>query len=145
MKTLVTVMAMLVLLAPVVAGAQGTSPQAPPSPQTPSVPGSPSTAPEPIPPRAQAPRTPDATTPRTPDAVAPGDRVEDGGRIFGLSPMAAVIAGLVILGVIIALVASRRRDRDVVVDTRADVGFPPERPLGTPESEIERERRRRAS
>ena len=61
------------------------------------------------------------------------------------SPLVAVIFGLIILGVIIALMAGRRRDRDVAVDTRIDTPLPPERPLGTTESDLERERRRRAS
>jgi hypothetical protein len=60
-----------------------------------------------------------------------------------MSVLAWALLGLIVLGVIIALIASRRRDRDVVIETRTDVGL--DRPLGTTESEIERERRRRAS
>jgi hypothetical protein len=150
----VIAIATLALLAPALAGAQSPTPQTPPASQAPPAPatpppapGSPSTpAPDPAQPRTPAPATPDATAPRAPDApAAPGDRVEGEGRVFGLSPLVAVIFGLIILGVIIALLAGRRRDRDVVVDTRIDAPFPPERPLGTPESDIERERRRRAS
>jgi 2-oxoglutarate dehydrogenase E2 component (dihydrolipoamide succinyltransferase) len=156
MKSFVIAIATLALLAPALAGAQSPAPPAPqappaspapPAPATPPAPGSPSTpAPDPAQPRTPAPATPDATAPRAPDApAAPGARVEGEGRVFGLSPLVAVIFGLIILGVIIALLAGRRRDRDVVVDTRIDAPFPPERPLGTPESDIERERRRRAS
>jgi 2-oxoglutarate dehydrogenase E2 component (dihydrolipoamide succinyltransferase) len=151
MKTLVIAIATLVLLAPALAGAQNPPPQAPQAPAAPAAPapapGAPSTpAPESTTPRAQTPATPDSAAPRAPDAPAvPGDRVEGEGRILGLSPLVAVIFGLIVLGVIIALVASRRRDHDVVVETRVDTPLPPERPLGMPESEIERERRRRAS
>jgi hypothetical protein len=150
MKTLVIAIATLALLAPGLAGAQNPAPQtapAPPAPATPPpAPGSPSTpAPDPAAPRTQTPATPDATAPRAPDATVPGDRVEGDGRILGLSPLVAVIFGLIILGVIIALLAGRRRNRDVVVQTPVDTPLPPERPLGMPESEIERERRRRAS
>jgi hypothetical protein len=145
MKTFVIAIATLALLAPALAGAQSPTPQTQPAPATPPpAPGSPSTpAPDPAQPRTQPPATPDATAPRAPGT--PGDRVEGEGRVFGLSPLVAVIFGLIILGVIIALLAGRRRDRDVVVDTRIDAPLPPERPLGMPESEIERERRRRAS
>jgi hypothetical protein len=150
MKTVVIAIATLALLGPALAGAQSSAPQTPPAAQTPPAPatpppapGSPSTpAPDPAQPRTQAPGTPGAPAPRAPDA--PADRAPGEGRIFGLSPLVAVIFGLIILGVIIALMASRRRD-DVVVDTRIDTPLPPERPLGTTESEIERERRRRAS
>jgi hypothetical protein len=156
MKTLVIAIATLVLLAPALVGAQNPPPQAPAAPSAPAAPpatppapapGSPSTpAPESTTPRAQPPATPDSAAPRAPGAPAvPGDRVEGDGRILGLSPLVAVIFGLIILGVIIALLAGRRREPDVVVDTRVDTPLPPERPLGMPESEIERERRRRAS
>jgi hypothetical protein len=151
MKTLVIAIAALALLAPVAGWAQSSPAQAPAAPPAstspaPPAPGRPpATVPDSTTPRAQTPGTPDATAPRTPGAPAvPGDRVADG-RIFGLSPLAAIIFGLVILGVIIALMAGRRRDRDVVVDTRVDATLPPERPIATTESEIERERRRRAS
>jgi hypothetical protein len=153
MKTVVIAIATLALLGPALAGAQSPTPQTPPAAQTPPAPatpppapGSPSTpAPDPAQPRTQAPGTPGAPAPRAPDApAAPADGVPGEGRIFGLSPLVAVIFGLIILGVIIALMAGRRRD-DVAVDTRIDAPLPPERPLGTPESEIERERRRRAS
>jgi hypothetical protein len=152
MKTLVIAIATFALLAPALAGAQTPPPQAPPAPAAPAAPpapapapGAPATpAPDATTPRAQTPGTPDATTPRTPDP-APGDTVTGDGRILGMSPLVAVIFGLIVLGVIVALLAGRRRDRDVVVDTRVDAGLPPDRPLGMTESEIERERRRRAS
>jgi hypothetical protein len=71
--------------------------------------------------------------------------VVDDGRVVGLGPMAAVIVGLVVLGLIVALMAGRRRrDGDVVIDSRMDA-LGPDRPLDTYESEIERQRRRRAS
>jgi hypothetical protein len=155
MKTLVIAIATLILLAPALAGAQNPPPQAPPATQAPAAPATPP-APAPAPgapsapgpesttPRAQTPARPGSTAPRAPGAPAvPSDRVE--GEILGMSPLVAVIFGLIVLGVIIALLASRRRDHDVVVETRVDTPLPPERPFGMPESEIERERRRRAS
>ena len=75
----------------------------------------------------------------------PGDRVEGEAQPSGMSLLAWVLLGLIVLGMAIALFAGRRRDRDVMVDTRVDTGLPLDRPLGTTESEIERERRRRAS
>jgi hypothetical protein len=85
-----------------------------------------------------------STAPGTP---APGDRAEAGdGRIFGLSRGAAILIGVIVLAVIIGLIATAgRRDRDVAVETRTDIRT--DDPLGrtTPESDIERERRRRAS
>ena len=44
MKTLVIAIATLVLLAPALAGAQGTTPQAPPAPQAPAAPATPARA-----------------------------------------------------------------------------------------------------
>jgi hypothetical protein len=150
MKLLVIAIATLVLLAPALAGAQGTTPQTSPAPSAPATPppapGSPSTpGTDPASPRSQVPATPDTAPPAPGAPTAPGDRGQGDGRILGLSPLVAVIFGLIILGVIIALMAGRRRDRDVAVDTRIDTPLPPERPLGTTESDLERERRRRAS
>jgi hypothetical protein len=109
----------------------GSSPSSPP-------------APAPVPPGTSTPQT---TAPRaeTPGTV-PGDRVPDDGRVLGMGPMAAIVLGLVVLGLIVALTAGRRRrDRDVVLDSRVDSRLGPDRPFETYESEIERERRRRAS
>ena len=86
--------------------------------------------------------------PTTPGTPAPGDRAEAGdGRIFGLSRGAAILIGIVVLAVIIGLIATAgRRGRDVVVESRTEIR-PGDEPMGrtTYESEIERERRRRAS
>lgn len=144
---------MLVLTSLVLLPALGWAQSAPATPDASRPPGvsgqapaapSPS-APAPGQPRGTAPETtaPQAQTPSTP---VPGDRVPDDGRIFGLSRMAAIILGLVVLGLIVALTAGRRRrDHDVVLDSRVDTRLGPDRPLDTYESEIERERRRRAS
>jgi len=142
MKTVAFAIVALVLLGPVVGWAQTTTTPAPATPRSPAAPapapgvGTPSGAPggtDTAAPRAQTPATPNA----------PGEAA-GGPRIFGLHPVAAIIIGLVILGVIIALVSGRRRDRDVAVETRIEPG-PDDRPLGMTESELERERRRRAS
>jgi hypothetical protein len=114
--------------------APGSSAPATPGSTAPATPGS--SAPDTAAPRAQTPGTP----------ATPGDRAADtDNRILGLSPLAATILGLVVLGLIVALMVGRRRDRDVIVESRVDAGVGPDRPLDTYESEIERERRRRAS
>jgi hypothetical protein len=121
-------------------GVSGQAPAAPsPAPAAPSspapAPGQPGTAPGTTAPQAQTPSTP-----------VPGDRVPADGQVSGLSPMAVIILGLVVLGLIVAFtVGRRRRDHDVVLDSRVDTRLGPDRPLDTYESEIERERRRRAS
>jgi hypothetical protein len=58
-----------------------------------------------------------------------------------------VILGVVVVAIIIALVAmsGRRREDEVLTDTRVETRRVGEPPVGTYESEIERERRRRAS
>jgi hypothetical protein len=54
---------------------------------------------------------------------------------------------VVVVAIIIALVAmsGRRREDEVLTDTRVESRRVGEPPVGTYESEIERERRRRAS
>jgi hypothetical protein len=89
------------------------------------------TAPSTAAPSAPAPSTtppsktaPDTTTPSSPGAATssegriPGDQAGDG-RIFGMNRTTAVVLGLVILGIIVALVAMSRRDREVV-ETRVN-------------------------
>jgi len=157
------VLVALVLVGPVVGWAQsppsGQAPAGSSPASAPAQPGAPSattpgtTVPDSTTPPTQAPATPGGTVPDTTTAQTPGgpgmptDRPADAeNRILGLSPLVATILGLAILGLIIALVVGRgRRDRDVIVDSRVEPGVGPDRPLDTYESEIERERRRRAS
>jgi hypothetical protein len=73
-------------------------------PARPGSPGGPATAPG------------TATDPARPRGDA---TVADDGTIFGMSRTAAIILGLVILGIIVALVSMSRRDRDVV-ETRTE-------------------------
>jgi hypothetical protein len=74
------------------------------APARPGSPGAPGTAPG------------TATDPAGPR----GDTtVADDGTIFGMSRTAAIILGLVVLGIIVALVSMSRRDRDIV-ETRTD-------------------------
>jgi hypothetical protein len=169
MKMIATLLiAVLALLGPAVAGAQTTTAPAAPETTKPPTANDPAATTSPAPatpaPATPAPATPgseprpgampgtpapDATAPR---AQAPGtaggitESTRDDGRVFGLSPWAAVIGGLVVVGLLMALLAGRgRRDRDVVVESRMDARLTDDRPVGTHESEIERERRRRAS
>jgi hypothetical protein len=92
--------------------------------------------------------TPDTTTPRSqePDTPgAPNDRAVPVSPIAGLRPASAVVIGLVLLAVIIALTTvGSRRHRDVAVDRPTDT------PVGDPTLRgyadgLERERHRRAS
>jgi hypothetical protein len=77
-----------------------------PAPAQPGSPGGPATSPG----------TGTATDPARPRGDA---TVADDGTIFGMSRTAAIILGLVILGIIVALVSMSRRDRDVI-ETRTD-------------------------
>lgn len=111
----------------------GTAPANPPAP-APGQPGSATTPGAPSGPGASAqdrpaspqgqpvPRSQDQpVTPLPGTPGRPADQVVGETRVFGLTPMTALILGVVFVGIVIALVAmSARGDREVIVDRRVE-------------------------
>lgn len=95
------------------------TPKAAPSTEQPTGATTPAPAPQDKP-GTTAQDRPGTTTPEGRVPGSPGERTGDT-TVFGISQTAAIIVGLVILGIIVALVAMSRRDRDVVTRVERDV------------------------